>query len=225
MRTSDFQVQIGFARRLRRYFLTGLVVLAPVGLTIYVLYWIFVRVDALLGTPLQGFLGFRIPGLGILTLVVLVTAIGWAVRRAAGRQLLTWWNTSMVRFPLSGRIYSAVSQVVQSVIGSRRRLFRRTVLVPYPTDRVWAIAFVTNEESVVLSRVVGEACLHVFVPTTPNPTSGFMLVVPVDQVKEVEMSVEDAMKLVMSAGALTPGAAAVVGKGLDLETLLRDTLG
>jgi uncharacterized membrane protein len=224
MNTEEFRIRPGFGRRLRRYFLTGLVVLAPVGLTIYVLYWIFVRVDALLGTPLQSLVGFRIPGLGFLILVVLVTTIGWAVRRAAGRQLLTWWNASMVRFPLSGRIYSAVSQVMQSVIGSKRRLFRRTVLVPYPTDRVWAIAFVTNEESIMLSRVVGEACLHVFVPTTPNPTSGFMLVVPVDLVKNLEMSVEDAMKLVMSAGALTPGAAAIAGKGLDLETLLRDTI-
>ena len=183
------------------------------------------RVDAVLGTPIEGFLGFRMPGLGFVILVVLVTTIGWAVRRAAGRQLLTWWNTSMVRFPLSGRIYSAVSQVVQSVIGSKQRLFRRTVLVPYPTDGLWVIAFVTNEESIGLSRVVGEPCLHVFVPTTPNPTSGFMLVVPTDRVKNVDMSVEDAMKLVISGGALRPGAAVVSRRGLDLESLLRDTLG
>lgn len=209
---------------MRRYFLTGLLVLAPVGLTIYFLYWIFVRVDALLGTPIESYLGFRVPGLGFLILVVLVTTIGWAVRRAAGRQLLTWWNASMVRFPLSGRIYSAVSQVLQSVIGSKRRLFRRTVLIPYPTEGVWAIAFVTNEESIMLSKVVGEACVHVFVPTTPNPTSGFMLVVPADRVREVDLSVEDAMKLVISAGAVTPRALAVGGKGLDLERLLRDTI-
>jgi uncharacterized membrane protein len=225
MGTEERRVRRSVGRSLRRYFLTGLVVMAPVGLTIYVLYWIFVRVDAVLGTPIEGFLGFRMPGLGFVILVVLVTTIGWAVRRAAGRQLLTWWNTSMVRFPLSGRIYSAVSQVVQSVIGSKQRLFRRTVLVPYPTDGLWVIAFVTNEESIGLSRVVGEPCLHVFVPTTPNPTSGFMLVVPTDRVKNVDMSVEDAMKLVISGGALRPGAAVVGRRGLDLESLLRDTLG
>lgn len=225
MNSEEFKVRPGLGRRLRRYFLTGLVVLAPVGLTVYVLYWLFIRVDALLGAPLERMLQFRIPGLGLLILIVVVTAIGWAVRRAAGRQLLMWWNASMVRFPLSGRIYSAVSQVVQSVIGSKRKLFRRTVLIPYPTDGVWAVAFVTNEESVMLSRAIGEACYQVFVPTTPNPTSGFMLIVPTERVKEVDISVEEAMKLIISAGALNPGAPAIVGRqGLDLERLLRDTL-
>jgi uncharacterized membrane protein len=212
-------------RRLRRYFFTGLVVIAPVGATVVVLTWMFRTIDNILGEPIRAYLGFRIPGLGFVLLLLVVTIVGWAVHRAAGRQLLHWWNTAMARFPLTGRIYNAMSQIVQSVIGERTRLFRRTVLIPYPTDGIWVVAFVTNDETPALSRLVGEPCVNVFVPTTPNPTSGFMLVVPVARVKEVDVTVEDAMKLIISAGAVSPVTERphMVRRGLDLESLLKDS--
>ncbi len=215
-----------FARRLRRYFLVGLIVIAPVGLTVFVLRWLFFTIDAILGEPLAA-LGVRIPGVGFVLLVLLVLLVGWVVHRAAGRQLLHWWNQALARFPLTGRIYSAVSQIVQSVVGEQRRLFRRTVLIPYPTEGIWALAFVTNEESPVMSRIVGEPCVNVFVPTTPNPTSGFMLVVPRRKTLVVDVSVEEAMKLIISAGAVSPtgDTPTVRRRGLDLDSLLRDTQG
>ena len=211
-------------RRLRRYLLVGLVVTAPVGLTVYVLVWAFNTLDAILGTPLQSWLGVRVPGLGFVLLGLSVIVVGWVVHRAVGRQVLRWWNTALVRFPLTGRIYNALSQITQSLVGAERRVFRRTVLVPYPTEDMWAVGFVTHETPDILSGVVGEPCVNVFVPTTPNPTSGFMLVVPVRKVKELPISVEDAIKLIISAGALAPGAQATRGprQGLDLERLLRE---
>ena len=211
-------------RRVRRYLLVGLVVTAPVGITVYVLVWAFNTLDAILGTPLQAWLGVRVPGLGFVLLGLSVIEVGWLVHRAVGRQLLHWWNTALVRFPLTGRIYNALSQITQSLVGAERRVFRRTVLVPYPTQDMWAVAFVTNETPDVLSAVAGEPCLNVFVPTTPNPTSGFLLVVPRRMVRELPMSVEDAMKLVISAGALVPGGETVTTgrQGLDLERLLRE---
>lgn len=214
-------------RKLRRYFFTGLIVIAPVGVTIVILVWLFRTIDDILGDPLRVAIGFRIPGLGIVLLVLVVTVVGWAVRLAAGRQMLHWWNEALSRFPLTGRIYTAMSQIVQSVVGEQRRLFRRTVLIPYPTDGIWAVAFVTNEEAPVMSTVVGEPCVNVFVPTTPNPTSGFMLVVPRTRLKQTSISVEDAMKLIISAGAVSPGAQLAVGRrrGLDLESLLKDSIG
>lgn len=213
-------------RRLRRYFLTGLIVLAPAGVTAVVLAWMFRTIDDILGEPLQATLGVRIPGLGFVLLVLAVIVVGWAVHRAAGRQLLHWWNEALARFPLTARIYSAMSQIVQSVVGEQRRLFRRTVLIPYPTEGLWAVAFVTNEDAPVMSQVVGVPCVNVFVPTTPNPTSGFMLVVPRDRIKETTIGVEDAMKLIISAGAVSPGTTPVLSRrGLDLESLLRDTQG
>lgn len=212
-------------RRLRRYFFTGLIVIAPVGVTAVVLAWMFRTIDDILGQPLQA-LGLNVPGLGFVLLLLAVTVVGWAVRLAAGRQLLHWWNEALARFPLTGRMYNAMSQIVQSVVGEQRRLFRRTVLIPYPTDGVWAVAFVTNEDAPVMSTVVGEPCVNVFVPTTPNPTSGFMLVVPKTRVLDTTITVEDAMKLIISAGAVSPGDALRVGRrGLDLDSLLKDSIG
>jgi uncharacterized membrane protein len=213
-----------WARRIRRDFFTGLVVLAPVGVTVVVLTWMFRRIDDILGTPLRAALGVRIPGLGFLLLVLAVILVGWTVRFAAGRQLLHWWNEALTRFPLTGRIYSAMSQIVQSVLGEQRKLFRRTVLVPYPTDGMWAVGFVTNDEAPVMSGLVGEPCVNVFVPTTPNPTSGFMLVVPRAKVRFTDIPIDEAMKLIISAGAVSPGTEVRVGRrGLDLDSLLRDT--
>jgi uncharacterized membrane protein len=211
-------------RRLRRYFLVGLVVTAPVGLTAYVLVLLFNTLDAILGTPLETWLRVHVPGLGFLLLALFIVGVGWLVHRAVGRQVLRWWNAALLRFPLTGRIYNALSQIVQSVIGEDRRIFRRTVLVPYPTEGMWAIAFVTHDDPAVLSALVGEECVNVFVPTTPNPTSGFLLLVPRRRVREVPLSIEDGMKLVISAGALVPGADGGLQRrrGLDLEALLRE---
>ncbi len=212
-------------RRLRRYFLTGLVVLAPVGLTIFVLVWIFQRLDGILGGMLEGTLGVRIPGLGFVLLGLAVMGIGWIVQQAAGRQFLHWWNQALSRFPLTGRIYDATSQIVQTVIGERKRIFHRAVLIPYPVDGIWAIAFVTNESSATFEEMIGETCLNVFIPTTPNPTSGFMLIVPASKVRVPDITVEEAMKLVISAGAVLPrtGSSEAKSRGLNLEHLLRDT--
>jgi uncharacterized membrane protein len=214
-----------FARRLRRYFLVGLIIIAPVGVTLAILSWLFQRIDGLLGVPLQRAIGVRIPGLGFVLLLVFVVVVGWVVHLAAGRQMLHWWNHSLARFPLTGRIYNAVSQIVQSVVGRRKRLFLRTVLIPYPTEGLWAIAFVTNEDTPEMSRVLGEPCVNVFVPTTPNPTSGFMLVVPHARARDAQISVEEAMKLVISAGAVNPSDrySPLIRRGLDLESLLRET--
>jgi uncharacterized membrane protein len=124
---------------------------------------------------------------------------------------------------LTGRIYNAVSQIVQSVVGGRRKLFLRCVLVPYPVEGIWAVAFVTNEEAPETSRLVGEECVNLFVPTTPNPTSGFMLIAPKRQVIDIDVSVEEAMKLIISAGSVSPsGPLTLAGRrGLDVESLFK----
>lgn len=211
---------------MRRYFFTGLVVLAPVGVTAVILVWMFRTIDDILGDPLRMYLGFRIPGLGFVLLVLAIVIVGWAVHLAAGRELLHLWNQALSRFPLTGRIYNAMSQIVQSILGERQKLFHRTVLVPYPTEGIWAVGFVTNELAPVMSRVVGVPCVNVFIPTTPNPTSGFMLVVPRDRAVDAGISVEEAMKLIISAGAVSPGETPLkVRRGLDLESLLRDSQG
>jgi uncharacterized membrane protein len=203
-----------------------LIVLAPVGVTAIILVWMFRTIDDILGDPLRATIGIRIPGLGFILLLITITLVGWAVHLAAGRELLHLWNQALSRFPLTGRIYNALSQIVQAIIGERQKLFHRTVLVPYPTEGLWAMGFVTNEEAPVISRILGEPCVNVFLPTTPNPTSGFMLIVPRDRTKAVDITIEDAMKVIISAGTVSPGETPVmVRRGLDLESLLKDSRG
>lgn len=213
--------------RIRRYFFVGLIVLAPAGLTAVVLAWIFRQIDDILGEPIEVALGFRIPGLGFLVLGAIIITLGWAVHQAVGRRVLSWWNRALVRFPVTGHLYNAASQIVQSVVSEKRRVFTRTVLIPYPTDGLWAIAFVTAEESPLMSRLVGQPCTHVFVPTTPNPTSGFLLIVPRDRAIPTGLSVEDAMQLVISAGSLSPpdGEEGAARRGLDIDTLFHEPSG
>ena len=214
-------------RLLRRYFLTGLVVLAPVGVTIGVLVWAFRVLDGILGGPLQDWIpgDFPVPGLGIVILLASVVGIGWIVQQAAGRQLLHWWNQALSRFPLTGRLYNAASQIVQTVVGERKRVFQRPVAIPYPTEGMWVVAFVTNHRSLMLSEIIDEPCLNVFVPTTPNPTSGFMIVVPEKKTIPLDISIEEAIKLIISAGAVDArtGTGEFRVRGLDLDHLLRDS--
>ncbi len=212
------------ARRLRRYLLVGLVVIAPVGITVYVLAWVFNRLDAILGAPLERVLGVHVPGLGFVLLALFVLVVGWLVHRAVGRQILQWWNTAVLKFPLAGRVYNALSQIVQSIVGDNRRVFRRTVLVQFPAADMWTVGFITHEAPEVLSAFVGEPCVNVFVPIAPVPHSGWLLVAPRRLVRETSLSVEDAMKLVVSMGALVPGdqVAGLGRQGLDLESLFRE---
>jgi uncharacterized membrane protein len=210
--------------RLRRYFLVGLIVIAPVGVTIFVLRWIFETVDAILGRPLQLALGLRVPGLGFVLLGLVVLTVGWIVHRAVGRRLLNVWNRTLVRFPVAGRLYNAASQIVQSVASDKSRLFKRTVLIPYPHERSWTLAFVTSEDAPVLTRALGVSCVSVFVPTPPNPATGVVLVVPRDRLIPIDISLEEAFKFVISVGAFTPTSAEGLPRprGLDLEDLFRD---
>ena len=209
---------------MRRYFLVGLIILAPAGVTVLVLSWIFNQLDDILGEPLQAALGVRIPGLGFILLGLTVLLVGWVVHQAVGRRLLLWWNQALLRFPVVGRVYNASSQIVQALVSDRKKVFRRVVLVPYPSDDIWAVAFVTNEEAPVMSKVVGEPCYNVFLPTTPNPTSGLLLIVPRRKCRDANLSVEEAMKLVISAGSLSPRGMeeGQQRRGLDFDTLFRE---
>ena len=210
------------ARRLRRYLFTGLVVAAPLGVTIVVLSWLFRTLDAILCTPLQHVLGVRVPGLGLLLLALAVLGLGWLAHYAVGRQIIALWNGFLARFPVTARIYNAASQIVQTFAGGQRRIFQRTVLIEFPTPGSYAIAWVTSEDNAFAAELLGEPCVNVFVATTPNPTSGYLLIVPKSRTRPLDISIEEGMKLVISAGAVMP-AEAGEGRppGLDLATLLR----
>ncbi|UCC48030.1 MAG: DUF502 domain-containing protein [Gemmatimonadota bacterium] len=196
---------------IRRYLLTGIVVIAPVGVTAYVLWWIFARLDRILGRVFQ-VIGLRIPGLGLMVLIALVIAVGWAAQQAIGRELITLGKAWLKRFPLTRTIYGAASQIVEQMVGEDRKFFKSCVLVEYPRPGCWAIGFLTSEAAREINETTQEDSLAVFIPTTPNPTSGYLVFLPRHQVVPLKMTVEEGFKLVVSAGAVTPELLGVTGE-------------
>ena len=193
-----------FLHRLRRYFVTGLIVIAPVGVTAYVLVWLFQRLDPILGRHLPALGGRQIPGLGLMTLAAIVVFVGWTSQIAVGRRLLYWWNTGLAKLPFARRIYSASSQIFQSVLDREDKLFQHCTLIEFPGPGNWAIGFETASAPPEIEEITGEPSVTVFLPTAPNPTSGFLLVLPRRSVHRLSLSVEDGLKLVLSVGVAAP---------------------
>jgi len=193
-----------FLHRLRRYFVTGLIVIAPVGVTAYVLVWLFQRLDPILGRHLPALGGRQIPGLGLMTLAAIVVFVGWTSQIAVGRRLLYWWNTGLAKLPFARRIYSASSQIFQSVLDREDKLFQYCTLIEFPGPGKWAIGFETASSPPEIEEITGEPSVTVFLPTAPNPTSGFLLVLPRRSVHRLSLSVEDGLKLVLSIGVAAP---------------------
>ena len=189
--------------RLRRYLLTGIVVIAPVGVTVFVLWWIFARLDQILGRIFAA-VGLRIPGLGLLALVLTVVGVGWVAQQTIGRQLINISRDLLMKFPLTKSIYSAASQLTEQIVGEKKRFFKTCVLVEYPRPGCWVVGFLTAEGAGEISGLTKRDTVAVFIPTTPNPTSGYLAFVPRSDIQPLRMSVEEGFKLVISGGAVTP---------------------
>jgi len=190
--------------RLRRYLITGLIVIAPIGVTVFVLSWLFQRLDPILGRFLPEIAGRQIPGLGLAVLVLILIVVGWFSQRAIGRRALLTWNRLLERVPFARRVHSASSQIFSSVL-EREKLFQHCALIEFPQPGSWALVFETADAPEEIETYVGEPSVSVFLPTAPNPTSGYLLILPRSRVRRMQMSVEDGLKLVLSAGVARPG--------------------
>ncbi len=189
---------------LRRHFLTGLVVLAPTAVTAYLVWWGFTTVDSLI-EPLQSrYPIIDIPGIGFVIVLLLILVTGFLASNLIGRRLIGLGEKVLNRVPLIRRIYSAVKEVSEVLLSKRNNAFQRVVLIRYPHRDAYALAFVTGEGVEQLDQLLGEELVSVFIPTTPNPTSGFLLMLPKRDVTRLDITVEEAMKMVMSGGAVTP---------------------
>ena len=202
--------RVGILSRLRTYFLTGLVVAAPVTITVVLVMWFVDFVDAWF-TPMipdryqpERYLDFTVPGLGLIIAVVLLTILGALTANLFGRTLVNYGERLVGRMPLVRNIYSALKQIFETVLSQSQQSFREVALIEYPRRGVYSIAFVTTAAKGEVQARADEEMVSVFLPTTPNPTSGFLLFVPRRDVITLEMSVEDAAKLVISAGLVAP---------------------
>ena len=196
----------------RASFLTGLVVIAPVGLTIWLIWsvtgWIDGFVLPLVPRTIQPekYIGINLRGVGVIIFLVFTTFIGWIAKGLIGRSLIGFAEGLVDRMPVVRTIYSGIKQISETVFAQSERSFEKACLIQYPRKGIWAIGFVsTGAKGEVAERAeTSGQLMGVFLPTTPNPTSGFLLFVPEEDVIELDMSVEEAAKLVISAGLVYP---------------------
>ncbi len=208
----------GVFTRLRNYFLTGIIVTAPIALTIY-LTWQFIDWVDSQAIPLlpakynpENYLPFSLPGLGLVMMVVILTFVGFLTANIFGRTLLKTGERLVNRMPVVRTIYGALKQVLETVLSQSSNSFRQAVLVEYPRRGIWTVAFVTGDTEGEVATRLDDDMVNIYVPTTPNPTSGFLLMVPRRDLMFLDMPVEDAAKYIISIGVIAPEVEAEIAK-------------
>ena len=205
-------------RRLRGYFVAGLLVLIPLSLTIYVVYQLFGFIDGILNKSIsQAFyaaLGIDgrppyIPGLGFLTLLVLIFFSGILARNFIGKRLIFWSENILGRIPVIRHIYGTFQQISQAFLADQSQVFKRAALIEYPKKDIYSIGFITQDTRGPVQDCLDKDVVSVFLPTTPNPTSGYLLFVPKADVTLLDITVEEALKLVISGGSIVPAKTSI----------------
>ena len=197
----------------RRHFITGLVFLAPVVITAYILWKVFVSVDNLI-EPLQvRYPILDVPGLGVIVVLFIILLAGFLTGNLLGRRLIGLVEGWLNRIPLIRGIYSTVKEISQVFFADKRTVFKSVVLIKYPHPDCYALAFVTKEGQEYFNTLIAEEVVNVFLPTAPNPTSGFLLMIPRKDVIPVDISVEEGLKMVISGGAVSAAVRTLPGTG------------
>jgi uncharacterized membrane protein len=194
---------------LKNYFLTGLLVILPVFITLYVIWSLIRGMDAILKyVPAkylpETYLHIYIPGLGLILVIILVFVVGLLARNFVGRKIVQLGENIVDRIPLVRVLYAGVKQLLETLFLQRTDAFKRVALIEYPRRGAYVIGFITGESKGEIQNKTDKNMINVFVPTTPNPTSGFYILIPEDELIILNMSVEDAFKLIISGGIVSP---------------------
>ena len=193
------------------WFLTGLVIAGPVGITLYVAWWVVGLVDSFVKPLIPSvydpntYLPFHLPGFGLLMGVIAITILGGLAANLVGRSLVQFGERLLARLPIVSSLYRGLKQIFETVVKQNSQSFKQVGLIQYPRPGLWAIVLIsTPAKGEIAEMVHGEEVLSCFLPTTPNPTSGFLLFVPKSEIRILEMNTEDAAKLIISAGLVSP---------------------
>lgn len=195
----------------RRYLIAGILVWLPLGVTVLVVRLFVDLMDrSLVLLPPkyhpEQWLGFSIPGFGVILSVLIIFVTGVIAANLFGRQLLRLWESLLSRIPLVRSVYSGVKQITETVFSPSGQSFRKVLLIEYPRQGLWTLAFQTGTDVGEAQQKTGEEVINVYVPTTPNPTSGFFIMVPRKDVQELDMSVDEGLKMIISMGVVVPEA-------------------
>lgn len=193
-------------KRIRKYFLAGMMVVSPVLLTVFLFLWSFRFLDGILGRHINKLLlryyGYTIPGLGIIFAVALIFFAGFFVTHLVSKRVLRFFENWFVKFPLIKQVYPAVKEIVSFLFSDTRTHFKTTALVEYPRKGIYALGFITNDGPPDFNKKTHRELLSVFIPTTPTPLSGFLIFVPKEEVIVTDVSVESALKIIISGGVV-----------------------
>ena len=198
--------KVSFVAKLRNYFITGVVVLIPIGITLYLTLF-FIKISSKL-IPKEinpnHYMPFAIPGLEILISIFFITFIGWLSLSFLGKRILKFVNDLFKRIPILRTIYTSILQMTENFAKNSKKNKKSVVLIEYPRKGSWAVGFATKDNRGEISKKTNRNLVNVFVPTTPNPTSGFLLMFPKDEIIYLDMNFEEASKFIVSAGTSNP---------------------
>jgi uncharacterized membrane protein len=191
---------------LRNYFLTGLFIILPLFISLELLWWAFFKVDSILGNFIKKYFPIvAIPGLGLIALLLIITLTGLVAQNYLGKKLIRLGEKIVTRIPILKGIYNITKQFTEGLTQSDKSAFRQMVLVEYPRPGIYSPGFLTGESPAEASQRTDHNLLSVFIPMVPNPTTGFLILAPEEQVILLDMSMEDGFKLIISAGVIKPG--------------------
>ena len=199
-------MKVSIISKLRNYFITGVLVLIPIGVTVYLTLFFIKIFSKILPQEINpnNYLPYSIPGLEIIISIIVITVIGWLSLSFLGKKLVKLVNDIFKRIPFLRTVYSAIGQMTQSFAQTRKSKKKSVVLIEYPRKGSWAVGFATQDTKGEIKSKTNKDLVNVFVPTTPNPTSGFLLMFPKDEIIFLDMSFEEASKFIVSAGTSNP---------------------
>jgi len=217
------QMMVDYVSRLRTYLVTGIIVTVPTLVTAWVFYEVVLDLEGVLkfipaswvvrGVSIRE-VALSIPGVGTLATLLCVVIVGFLTTNIIGRRAVRFTERAIQRVPILSTIYQGVKQLVESLFANEKSRFSDVVYIQYPRKGIWSIGFLTGETFEGASQRIGARCFNVFVPTTPNPTSGYYLIVPIEDAIHADLSIEEAFKLIMSAGIVSPEGQ---HKGTDVD--------
>jgi uncharacterized membrane protein len=204
------RLHLGISARIRAYFFAGILITAPIGITVWLAWQIITWIDQIVRDFLppvynpETYLPFSVPGLGLVIVIVALTLIGALTANLTGRIALRLGERILARMPVVRSVYSALKQIFETVLARKSTAFRQVVLIEYPRRGIWVLGFRTGTTEGEVQNLTEDEMVNVFIPTTPNPTSGFLLFLPSEDVYVLDMTVEDGIKMVVSGGIVTP---------------------
>lgn len=194
----------GSQMKMKKIFTTGLLTILPLAITVYVFYLVFSFLDNLIGDMIKAVFDFRVPGIGFVAGLLLIMLVGFIASNIIGSRLINYSDLLLQRLPLAKGIYTSAKQIIDAFTIQGKNAFQKVVLLEYPRKGLYAIGFVTGSSKGEIQQKTHAETLNVFIPTTPNPTSGMLILAPRHEVIELDMTIEEGMKVIVSGGLFSP---------------------